>query len=113
MLSELDKGEEPISFDAHEVSPVGIGRGFITIAFFLVSRTERQGSPTDCRSPAVVKCSGVLGGRIMVSEHDRLHRSDLKGCEPRGELFVVLLRWSDDTHLAGFSRVDKRVANLA
>ena len=40
LLSKFDKGEEPISFDAHEASPVGVDRDFHTIAFLPVARGE-------------------------------------------------------------------------
>ena len=47
LLSEFDKGEEPIFFDAHEASPVGVGRDFHTfIAFSPASLIGRQESLT-------------------------------------------------------------------
>jgi hypothetical protein len=41
LLSELDKGEEPISFDAHEASHV-IGWAFHAVPFLLAAPTLRQ-----------------------------------------------------------------------
>ena len=41
VLRELDKGEKPIFFDAHEASHV-IGRGVDTIAFLSVALIARQ-----------------------------------------------------------------------
>ena len=47
LLREFDKGEKPISFDAHEASPVGVGRDFHTfIAFLPASLIGRQESLT-------------------------------------------------------------------
>ena len=45
LLSELDKGEKPISFYAHGVSHV-TGQGFHTIAFLSVALIARQVAST-------------------------------------------------------------------